>query len=61
MKPKSSKPDSRGVWCIDCAECVRGGNGDKSCSAGHKHKRINKGSCFCGTLLGKFEEAKSCL
>ena len=57
MKPKSSKPDSRGMWFIDCAECAEGGNGDKTCSAGHDHKRIKKGGCFSGRLLGKFQEA----
>jgi hypothetical protein len=54
MKPKSSGVDSRGHIYIDCAECKCGGNGDKSCSAGAKHKRINKGMCFSGELLEKY-------
>ena len=52
--PKSSKPDSRGKWFIDCAECAEGENGDKSYSAGHDHKQIRKGGCFSGQLLEKF-------
>lgn len=48
-----SKKDSRGIWCIDCAECQRGGNGDQSCSAGWQHKKTQRGSCFNGELLEK--------
>jgi len=55
VKPKSSGKDSRGKLYVDCAECTRGGNGDKSCSAGARHKKIRKGQCFCGTLLDKYE------
>ena len=51
MKPKASRLDKNGKLYVDCAECQRGGNGDKSCSAGAKHKKINKGMCFSGQLL----------
>jgi hypothetical protein len=54
MKPKASDFDSRGHLYVDCAECQRGGNGDKSCSAGAKHKMRYKGMCFCGQLLEKY-------
>lgn len=54
MKPRSSKPDSRGKWFIDCAECKQGGNGDKSCSSGSTIKKIQRGGCFGGALLEKF-------
>ncbi len=52
-KAKYSTKDSRGMACVDCTECERGINGtdiDK-CSAGAKHKKGNKGSCFCGKLI----------
>lgn len=55
MKPKSSFKDSRGYLCVDCAECQRGGNGDKDCSAGWQHKRIKRGSCFSGVLMEKYK------
>jgi len=55
MKAKGSGIDSKGKIYIDCAECVRGGNGDKTCSAGGRHKKICRGMCFCGTLLEKYE------
>lgn len=54
MKPKSSGLDNTGKMYFDCAECQRGGNGDKDCSAGANHKKIHKGMCFCGKLLGKY-------
>ncbi|MNW46842.1 hypothetical protein D3C74_241550 [compost metagenome] len=60
MKPKHSKPDSRGVMFVACSECNRGGNGDESCSSGWKIKRggPEKGACFSGDLLDKFKEDK---
>lgn len=54
MKPKSSAPDSRGKWFIDCAECKRGGNGDKDCASGQSIKQVRRGGCFIGELLDKF-------
>jgi hypothetical protein len=59
MKPKHSKPDSRGMMFIACSECDRGGNGDQSCSSGWLIKRggQEKGACFSGSLLDKFKEA----
>ena len=54
MKPKSSGLDRNGKLYVDCAECQRGGNGDKDCSAGSNHKKIHKGMCFCGSLLAKY-------
>lgn len=54
MKPKSSGLDNKGKMYVDCAECQRGGNGDKDCSAGANHKKNHKGMCFCGKLLGKY-------
>lgn len=58
MKAKASGIDGRGMAYIDCAECKRGGNGEKSCSAGARHKKINKGMCFSGELLEKYEPLK---
>lgn len=54
-KVKGSEVDSRGMKVIDCAECKRGGNGDKTCSAGARHKKIHKGSCFSGQLLDEYK------
>lgn len=51
MKIKSSGYDSNGKLYVDCAECKRGGNGDKSCAAGSQLKIINKGMCFSGEVL----------
>lgn len=48
---KFSERDSRGNIFVDCIECVRGHHGDKTCSAGFKHKKGNKGGCFLGDLL----------
>ena len=39
---------------VPCAYCVRGGNGDKSCSSGFTQKRYSKFyGCFAGELLDK--------
>lgn len=50
---KYSERDNRGMLCVDCSECKRGGNGaDKEkCSSGHRHKKGNKGACFMGELI----------
>lgn len=57
MKAKHSTRDSRGVLFVACSECKRGGNGDESCSSGWKVKRggLEKGACFVGELLDKYE------
>jgi hypothetical protein len=49
--------DSRGKLMVACSECQRGGNGDQSCSSGWTVKRggIEKGACFLGKLLPKYE------
>lgn len=51
-----SKRDNRGVLCVDCSECERGGNGSDpdKCSCGWKIKKPHKGSCFSGTLMEKY-------
>jgi hypothetical protein len=48
-----SEKDSRGMVVVDCIECERGRNGSDSdkCSAGFRHKKGNKGSCFSGELI----------
>jgi len=50
---KYSEKDNRGMLCVDCSECERGGNGSDpdKCSSGHKHKKGNKGACFMGVLI----------
>lgn len=35
---------------VQCVECVRGWNGERSCSAGWTHKRKGP-ACFVGTKL----------
>lgn len=61
MIPVHSKPDSRGMLFVACSECARGGNGDQSCSSGWQVKRggPQKGACFTGTLLPKYEAVSS--
>ncbi len=51
MKKIYSFFDKRGALCVDCSECTRGGNGNKSCGAGMRHKRGGTGGCFCGTPM----------
>jgi hypothetical protein len=58
MKPNFSEKDSRGSIYIDCTECKRGFNGEKSCSAGAKNKKGNVGGCFSGNLLEKYDQSK---
>ena len=43
--------------CVDCSECVRGGNGDRSCSAGWLVSSGGYGGCFSGELLRQYEQA----
>jgi len=43
--------DSRGHLYVACTECVRGWNGDKSCSAGWNVKRYRGQMCFSGEPL----------
>lgn len=50
MKKIYSFYDNRGMLAVDCTECTRGYNGDKSCAAGAKYRRGVVGLCFCGTL-----------
>ena len=54
---KASFKDRKGKLYIDCAECVRGGNGieEDKCAAGWSTKIINRGGCFCGELLPYFD------
>ena len=58
MKPKFSGKDSKGKVYIDCSECERGGNGSDvdKCASGWKIKKGNKGSCFSGVLMSKYQE-----
>lgn len=56
MKIKYSGKDSRGKIYIDCSECKKGGNGEQTCSSGHKIKKGNQGMCFLGKLLEKYEK-----
>ena len=48
--------DSRGYRYVACSECVRGGNGDKSCSAGWKIRRYHGEMCFSGEPLSEIAE-----
>jgi hypothetical protein len=50
MRKMHSFTDSRGMMFVDCSECVRGGNGDHSCSAGARYRRPKKGGCFIGQI-----------
>jgi len=55
MKAKYSEKDTRGFLFVDCSECTKGGNGNKSCSAGWLKEQGNQGGCFCGVLLDGLE------
>ena len=56
-KKIASHFDTRGALTVDCSECDRGGNGDKSCSSGWKTTKPYKGACFCGSPLPSVKEA----
>lgn len=44
---------------VPCAYCVRGGNGDKSCSCGFTCKKYSKyNGCFAGELLPEDPNAR---
>lgn len=52
IKAEESLRPSRRSQPVPCAYCVRGGNGDKSCSSGFKERRYSKYKmCFAGELL----------
>ncbi|WP_321402646.1 hypothetical protein [Maridesulfovibrio sp.] len=55
MKAKYSEKDTRGFLFVDCSECTKGGNGNKSCSSGWLKEKGNQGGCFCGALLDGLE------
>lgn len=57
MKTKYSQRDTRGMLCVDCSECNRGGNGqdEDKCAAGARIKKGNKGACFSGELIHSLE------
>ena len=57
MKAKYSERDTRGMLCVDCSECNKGGNGyavDK-CSCGWKIKKGHMGAWFMGDLIKGLE------
>ncbi len=56
MKCKFSEKDNKGNLSVDCTECKKGINGNKSCASGARIKKGQLGSCFSGDLLEKFEE-----
>lgn len=51
---KGSFYDIKGKLYVDCCECKRGANGEKSCSCG-RHKTKHKGGCFMGDIMGDYE------
>ncbi|HAS88252.1 hypothetical protein [Maridesulfovibrio sp.] len=55
VKAEFSEKDSRGFLFVDCWECTKGRNGNKSCSAGWKNKKGGQGGCFCGILMPGLE------
>lgn len=49
---EESLPPGKRSQPVPCAYCVRGGNGDKSCTSGFKERRFSKYKmCFAGELL----------
>lgn len=55
VKSRHSHLDKNGKLWVACSECVRGGNGEKSCSPGWKVKRGGDKGCCLGVLLPKYE------
>lgn len=54
IEQESTLPPGKRSQNVPCAYCVRGGNGDKSCSCGFAQKRFSKyHGCFAGELLDK--------
>ena len=52
IKAEEGLRPSRRSQPVPCAYCVRGGNGDKSCSSGFRERRYSKYKmCFAGELL----------
>ncbi|HYE82657.1 MAG TPA: hypothetical protein VEG39_10905 [Clostridia bacterium] len=51
--PKGSFKDGRGKWWVACWECLKGVNGDSSCSAGIYARSLSLG-CLKGQLLDKY-------
>lgn len=51
MKKVYSSKDCNGRLWVDCTECQRGWNGDRTCSAGWHHDQPMRGGCFCGIVL----------
>ena len=63
IEAEASLPPGKRSQNVPCAYCVRGGNGDKSCSSGFKEKRYSKFmGCFSGELLPEApgKKAKKC-
>ena len=48
--------DSDGRRYVACSECVRGGNGNKSCGAGWQIRRYRGEMCFSGEPLPEIAE-----
>ena len=48
--------DSRGYRYVACSECVRGGNGNKTCGAGWRIRRYRGEMCFSGEPLPEIRE-----
>lgn len=55
---KFSERDNRGHLSVDCTECKKGSQGDKSCASGSRIKKGHQGSCFNGELLEGLEVLK---
>lgn len=50
--------DRNGLLFVDCFECTRGYNGDKSCCSGAFKGRAGMGYCPTGDLLEKYKKKK---
>lgn len=58
MSKPASFYDSKGRLYVDCAECERGGNGSAKdkCACGFRIQRKEKGGCFIGQLMAKYDK-----
>ena len=54
IEAEATLSPSKRTQTVPCAFCVRGGNGNKSCSCGWDQKRYSKfKGCFSGQMLEK--------
>lgn len=60
IEAEATLSPSKRTQPVPCAFCVRGGNGDQSCSCGMDKKRYSiYDGCFAGQILEKNPEVQN--